>query len=150
MGFLAEQATNSTFTIADLKEILGWVTAFVVAVLGAVLGPKLKSKWKEEAVKDAKVTIHPPVPTINVKEEVELVTKDELEEHLQRIEKNFEEIKETLKSERNVARQANGNLHARIDKATEQLAEVKGELTGIGKNLALLLELATKRGRSGS
>lgn len=119
-----------------LKEVLPWVTTFVVAVIGAVLTPALKRRWKEEALREARVTIHPPVPTIHTKEEVELVTKDELNEHLARIEKAFDEIKDALDSERSIARTANGNLHKRIDAMSERLGDRLANLEGTAKATA--------------
>lgn len=125
---------------SDLATILPWVTTFVLGVIGAVMGPKLKKQWKEEALKEAHVTIRTPVPTIHTKEEVELVTQDELNGHLIRIESNFREIQKALAKERDIARQAQSNVHARLDKMMENQAESRGELNQINLNVQRLLD----------
>jgi hypothetical protein len=58
-----------------LREILPWVTMFVVAVLGAVLGPVLKTRWKEEAKREVKLGPQP----FEIKMREEYVTRREFE-----------------------------------------------------------------------
>ena len=145
--FLAEQAAGF-----PLKELLSGITGLVVAVIGAILGaPVLKKRWKDEALKDAHVTVKSPVPTIHTKEEVELVTKNELQSHLERIDQTFEEIKEMINGERSIARQANGKLHQRIDNLGERLGErlssVEGTMRGMNETLSKLLDLALNKPR---
>lgn len=136
MMYLAEAISQTS----ELTTILPWVTTFVLGVIGAVATPALKKRWKEEALRDAHVTISTPVPTIHTKEEVELVTQDELNGHLIRIEANFREIKDALAKERDVARTAQSNVHSRLDEVMENQAESRGELKQINLNVQRLLD----------
>lgn len=117
-----------------LDKILPWITTFVVAVISAVIGKK---------VSDAKkVRVEPNPFPIELSEKV--ATKEELDALEERIGAELKKIEAALLKERDVARTANGNLHARIDKSTEALAEVKGELHQINENLSRLLDVAIK------
>lgn len=71
-----------------------------------------------------------------------LATKQELAELETRIVGELKKFETALLTERSVARTANGNLHARIDKTVESMAEMKGELHQINANLNRLVDLA--------
>lgn len=73
-----------------------------------------------------------------------LATKGELAELEARIVAELKKFETALTTERSVARTANGNLHARIDKTVESLMEMKGELHQINANLNRLVDLAMK------
>jgi hypothetical protein len=72
-------------------------------------------------------------------------TKKELEALEQRMIAELKKIEAALGKERDIARTANGNLHARADKSVEVMAEMKGELKQISENVDRLLDLAMKR-----
>lgn len=71
-----------------------------------------------------------------------LATKQELAELETRIVGELKKFETALLTERSVARAANGNLHARIDKTVESMAEMKGELHQINANLNRLVDIA--------
>ncbi|RYD19907.1 MAG: hypothetical protein EOP88_17110 [Verrucomicrobiaceae bacterium] len=77
--FLLTTAVSQTpppvFTIADLMQILGWVSAFVVAVIGAVMVPTLKAKWQAQAKQEVVVGPQP----FEVRMAEEFVTRREFE-----------------------------------------------------------------------
>jgi hypothetical protein len=111
-----------------------WVTGFVVAVLGAVgtlLGYQKGRKTKTEVEPN-------PLPVAMVSE---LATKDELTALEARLVGEIKKLETALVGERGVARTANGNLHARIDKTSEGLAAVQATTTQINANLNRLMDL---------
>lgn len=134
---LLQLLADTTQDDGTLGQILPWITTFVVAVISAVLGKK---------VSDAKrVKVSPSPFPIELSEKV--ATKEELDALEERISEELQKIEAALLKERDVARTANGTIHARIDKSTEAIAEVKGELNQINANLSRLLDLAMKRPR---
>lgn len=126
---------------------LGALGAFLALVLGAVAAFIAKKKGKDEGVEEEKnrhVTI--AEQPVGVKVEEELVTRTELQEHIQRIEGDISDIKASLEGERVIARTANGNVHKRIDAMSERLGErlsrLEGQTAGIADTTKTLLDIA--------
>ena len=71
-----------------------------------------------------------------------LATKGELADLEARIVAELKKLESSLLSERSVARTANGNLHARIDKTDGCMMEMKGQLHQIVANLNRLVDIA--------
>jgi len=141
MQYLAETAAAADPMISStvVTGIIGAITTLVVGVIGKLQLDKARNQTND-------VTIKKPVPKIRTQEEPEFVTHQILNEHLFRIEKTFEEIKEALDGERGIARTANGNLHKRIDSMSERLGDRLAALEGSSRNIAdtvgKLLDLA--------
>jgi hypothetical protein len=117
------------------------VGAIIAAIITALVGGGFLGKKAAEATK----TTLEGQP-IGVKVRKDFVTYDVLDGHLDRIEGNFEEIKEALDGERGIARTANGNLHKRIDALSERLGDrlskLEGTTEGIAKTTDALLDIA--------
>lgn len=124
----------------DLMKILGWVTTFVLMVLTTIVVPQLKKKWESNALRNAHVTIHDPLPTVHTKEQVELATTCDLRDHISRVDKTFAEIWQTLNNERTIAREAQDKVNARLDKVMDNQALSRGELNQINLNVQRLLD----------
>jgi hypothetical protein len=111
-----------------------WVTGFVVAVLGAVgtlLGYNKGRKSKTE--------VEPtPLPVSIVSQ---LATKEEMRELEGRLVTEIKKLETAVGGERGVARIANGNLHARIDKVSEGLAATTATMNQINVSLNRVLDL---------
>lgn len=124
---------------AAVVGIIGAITTLVVGIIGKLKLDQVKNESRD-------VTLKPPVPTVRTQEEPEFVTVDVFNGHLQRIESNFEEIKEALDSERGIARNANGNIHRRIDALSEKMGErlgnLEGTLKGVAETTKTLLDIA--------
>lgn len=136
MHYLAEAAAVD----GDLMmKIIGAIFSGVLLLLGGRHIGKKESQG---------VTLNPPVPRVGVdmKQDPEFVTRDQLNGHLERIEATFEEIKESLDGERGVARLANGNLHKRIDALSERLGDrlsnLEGTSRGVKETVDKLLDIA--------
>lgn len=138
MTYLAEVAAADTMISG--KWLLA-VIPLVLSGLGVLLG---KNHWEKKGAKEARSVTVENQP-LQVTSTVPLATKAELEALEARLTVELSKIEGSLTSERAVARIANGNLHARIDKSTEQLAEVKGELKGIASNISRLLDISMNR-----
>jgi hypothetical protein len=72
-----------------LREILPWVTTFVVAILGAVMAPVMKSRWQQDKERELKVGPQP----FEVRMKEEFVTRREFERLEQSLAANVAEIK---------------------------------------------------------
>lgn len=121
-----------------------WLIAVIPVVFAGVGVLLSKNKWMQKGAAQARSVTVENQP-LQVTSTVPLATKAELEALEARLTAELSKIEVSLASERSVARTANGNLHARIDKSTEQLAEVKGELRGIAENISRLLDLSMNR-----
>lgn len=119
----------------DLMAILGWVTTFVTAVVGAALTAAAKRRGKEEGRREVHVAPNPlPVDVLS-----KLVTEDQLVEVKDSLTERLVRLEAGVCEDRRLAREAQGRVHARIDRVAESLGEVKGELKKITANLDLLL-----------
>lgn len=126
---------------------LGALGAFIALVLGAVAAFIAKKKGKQEGVREeANRRVSIEGQPVGVKLEEELVTRMELQTHIQRIEGDIGEIKEALDGERGIARTANSNIHRRIDamgeRLGERLAKLEGSTEKIAETTDKLLDLA--------
>ena len=127
---------------------LSALSAFLVAAAGAVATVMAKRKGKAEGRQEERerrvMIMDQPLA---VAHHSPSASQEELAELKRDIDGRLEKIERALNEERAIARTANGNLHARIDKSTEALAELKGEVHQIGANVSRLLELAMKARR---
>ena len=133
---LAETPVNDTVS-------LGALGAFLVAVGGMVITYLKRNELKSQGAKEERqrsVTITDPIPKVRTQEEPEYVTNETLNGHLTRLDASIREIKETQVAERGVARQAQSNVHQRLDKVMENQALSRGELSQISLNVQRLLD----------
>lgn len=122
-------AEGPTFT----AEQLGVWVAILFFVVGGGLGIKRLSQKPIEP-KDPQTT----------QEVSPAATKAELNSLKADLSERLDKIEEDLEGQRDVARDAQGKVHGRIDKVAESLSEVKGELHQMNLNLRLLLERSIK------
>ena len=117
-----------------------WVTGFVVAILGAVGTMMGYSKGRKTST-----AVEPnPLPVAMVQD---LATKEELRELEARLVAELKKLETAISSERAVARTANGNLHARIDKISEGLAGTTATMTQLNASLNRVLDALLKPNR---
>lgn len=110
---------------------------FVSLVLGAVGAFLARKKGKEEGKKEEqqrRVSIDGQ--PIGVKLDERYVTHSEFTAHMDRVEVDISEIKESLDGERTIARTANGNIHKRIDALSESLGGRLSKLEGVSEGIA--------------
>lgn len=119
---------------------------WIIAVIGAlataaslVIGKAREKQAHERGLRDGRTKVEVE-GSLHTKEHVELVTKGQLDEHLERIEGNFKEIKHSLDSERGVAREALRRTHERLDTVMDNQAVSRGELKQINLNVQRLLD----------
>ena len=122
---------------------------WIIAVIGAIASGAALFWGQHQGKKEATETKISNQP-IRIHDESPSATQDELRELKEDIDKRLQKIEQALLDERTVARQANGNIHARIDKQSETMAEMKGELHQVGSNVRALLDIAMKRNAGGS
>jgi LPXTG-motif cell wall-anchored protein len=135
---------NDTVSLAALGT-------FVSLVLGAVGAFLAKKKGKEEGKQEEqqrRVSIDGQPIAMKVDER--FVTHSEFTAHMDRVESDITEIKESLDGERSIARTANGNIHKRIDLLSEKLGDRLSKLEGItesiNKTTDKLLDIAIAAG----
>lgn len=117
------------------------ITVGAIAAVGVAVAAAVKAFRNGEA-KGKGLRVEPQPLAVEISST--LATKKELEDLEGRIVAELKKLESALSNERSVARTANGNLHARIDKTTESLAEVRGELSQINANLNRLVDIAMK------
>jgi 3-keto-L-gulonate-6-phosphate decarboxylase len=95
------------------------VTVGAVAALGTAVAAVIRAhKAGEEKGKATRTKIEPsPLP---VEVSAELATKDELREVEQRLTVEIRKLENHQNGERTIARNANSNIHARLDKMAEK------------------------------
>lgn len=90
IGVLAEAAAR--FSLADLLQIMGWVTAFVSMVGGVIIVPILKNKW--EAAAQAKVSVGPQPFIIDFKKE--FITRAEHDVYRAEVRADFQRMEGSI------------------------------------------------------
>ena len=90
MQVLAE--TAKMFTMADLLQILGWVTAFVSMIGTGILVPILKNKWQSQA--KAEVQIGPQPFMIEFKKD--FITRAEHEVYRAEVRADFQRMEGSI------------------------------------------------------
>ena len=122
------------------------VTAIISSIFAGIALVAGKFWGKRQAVEERSTTIKNQPVRVKVEGDEEYVTNAVLEGHLDRIEATFDEIKEALGSERDIARTANGNIHKRIDALSERLGDrlssLEGTTKAINETVGKLLDLA--------
>lgn len=139
---IAEVMTQGNDTVS-----LPALGTFVAVVLGAVGAFLARKKGKEEGKQEEqqrRVSIDGQ--PIGVKLDERYVTHSEFTAHMDRVEGDISEIKESLEGERSIARTAIGNIHKRIDALSEKLGDrlsrLEGSVDGIKGTTDKLLDLA--------
>jgi hypothetical protein len=138
---LAAAGPDSGFTV---DKVLPWITTFVVGVIGVVLRHHGKAQGFREGQK-TKTTIEDQPIGVSTSDD-DPSTKGELKELKEELEDRLGKIEEALNKERDIARTANGRIHERIDRVSENLAEMRGEIRQMNNNLERLLERGMKGG----
>lgn len=137
IGILADAAAASDPMISGnwLIGLIGAISTAAAAIIGKFAGQKAGENSRE-------VTLKKPVPTVVTREEPQWATKPDLEDHKTRTDKGFREVWEAIDGERKIARNALGNIHARIDKQVESLAKMEGSLEALETTTGKLLDIA--------
>ena len=115
--------------------IIGALTTGAAAIIGKVLGQKQGETSRE-------VTLKKPVPTVVTREEPQWATKPDLDDHIDRTDKQFGEVWQAIQAERGIARTALGRIHERLDAQSMATATLQGSVEEVGKNVSLLLSRA--------
>lgn len=138
MHLLAETAAADPDTMISGKWLLAIIPA-VIAALGAVW-VKAKSAGIKEATSKITIADQP----VNVKTQADPVYayRDDLDDHIARIDKTFTEVWDAIEGERKIARDALGKIHGRIDNQATSLATMTGTVKAINETLGKLLDLA--------
>lgn len=134
---LAEASTKPEAMIPG-SWVLSLVGLIITTVIGALVGKKMGQR-EEQAKQQTEVGPQP----FQIEEVEKLATKKEVGELEKRLVGELEKIQAAQAEERRIAREAQGKVHARSDRNAEALAELKGEVHQMGKNVERLLTLAT-------
>jgi hypothetical protein len=129
--------------------IIGAITTLVVGVIGKLKVDAAKSQTND-------VTLKKPVPLIETREKPQLVTRDDLEAHLKRIDNNMRAAKDD--NEAALVRFANSHAackafqdtqHAsnqkRLDDQVKALARMEGMVASVQHTVNTLLDLALNK-----
>jgi hypothetical protein len=125
MNWMADAATAAAGGIP--AESVGIIIGAVVVALtgggvgGALLGRRLRT--------NTEITPQP----LQVQQVGDLATQDDLKGLERRIDRKLEKLETALTGERSVAREANGNLHKRIDGLANAVSTMTGELKGVSR-----------------
>lgn len=143
MQILAEAATAAP-TPPDTMISGNWITSLVVAVIMACGGIWLRSSGRKAGLKEATNNITIADQPVNVRTHADPIFayQDDLEDHIARIDKSFTEVWAAIEGEREIARNALGKIHGRIDNQATSLATMTGTVKAINETLGKLLDLA--------
>ncbi len=146
---LAQAAPEADPTISGawaLKLVAGIFTGL------GILFTAVWAAYKRGQVNPAhETTLKAPLPEVTTRPAAVFIVRSEFDELKADMEKNFDELKKAMAEERRIAREAQGRVHSRSDANAVALAELKGEVHGMSKNVERLLTLATtKSPRGGS
>ncbi len=139
IDLLAAAAPESGLPV---DKVLPWITTFVVGVVGVVLRHHGKAQGFREGQK-TKTTIEDQPIGVSTSDD-EPSTLGELTELTVELEERLGKSEEALNTARYIARTANGRIHERIDRVSENLAEMRGEIRQMNNNLERLLERGMK------
>lgn len=117
--------------------LIGAVAAGIALVVGKIQGRK--------EVESRDVTLKKPLPTLQTREEPQWATKPELENHIERTDKQFSEIWNAIQQERGVARESLSKIHSRIDFQSNATAAVQATVNEVRQTVSTLLDLALHR-----
>lgn len=138
MQTLAEVAADPMISGKWLLDVIPVIAAAVVLILGR---NHLKAQGaKEERATRTTIDGQP----IGVELVETLATKQEMRELEGRLVMEIKKLESVISSERSVARTANGNLHARIDKTAEGLAAATATMTQLNAGLNRVLDFMIK------
>jgi hypothetical protein len=143
--YLTMAATGADDGSVSTTIFYGVITAIITAAVGAIMRYQGKQigKTEERARQQGNVTIDSPIPEVTTRPAAVFIVRSEFDELKADMEKNFDELKKAMAEERRIAREAQGRVHSRSDANAVALAELKGEVHGMSKNVERLLTLAT-------
>lgn len=130
---------------ADTQVSGAWVLELIAKIFAGVailIGAAWAAYRKGQATPTMSATIKPPVPTITIREDEQWATQPDLEEHVQRTDKQFSEVWQAIQAERGIARTALGRIHERLDTQSGVTAKLQGSVDEVAKNVDRLLDLA--------
>ena len=133
MTILAEAASDPMISGNWLIALVGAISTGAVAIIG-------KMKVDQARMKTSTVIENQPLP-VNLVDTV--ATKEELKSLERRILKEITKQESAFEKERDVTREELGKIHSRLDRTSECIAEVKGQLSQIEKNLNRVLNILT-------
>ena len=128
-------------TPATTSELLPWITAFVVAVIGSIGAVFQRRKGREEQ-RQRDIRVHPSPLSVEII--AKLATKEQLDELENDIKARLGALEKFAAEERRISRDEQSKIHYRIDKIAEGLAGVQGELRSMNQNMQLLLQRSIK------
>lgn len=136
MTILAEAANASDPMISGnwLIGVIGAISTGAVAIIGKMKVDQVRR------MKTSTVIENQPLP-VNLVDTV--ATKEELKSLERRILKEITKQESAFEKERDVTREELGKIHSRLDRTSECIAEVKGQLSQIEKNLNRVLNILT-------
>jgi hypothetical protein len=136
---MIDQLATATAT-ADPLISGNWIIAAIGALASAaalVMG-KMQGRKEAETKRTVKVEDQPLKVTADMPEP--FATLRALESLKSDVHGRLKKIEVALNEERGIARTANSNIHQRIDKLTENTAELNGQIDQVDKNVRLILE----------
>jgi hypothetical protein len=127
---------------ADADQMISgqWLIGAIGAVATGIALVVGKTQGRRQARAETTTLIEGQ--PISVAMASKMVTKDELAELENRLVTEIKKLEQALGKERDVARTANGNLHARIDKTSDSLNLMRGEIGQMNANLSRLIDLS--------
>jgi hypothetical protein len=132
--FIAESTQPDTMISGTwLIGAIGALSTAAALIIGKLQVDKVKRDKTSTRIEDQPISIS-LVET--------LATKEEMKELEGRLVDEIKKLEGSISKERDIARTANGNLHARIDKSAEAMAEMKGQLIQISANTSRLIDMA--------
>lgn len=132
MNLLADVAdAPKQFSLSDLKEILGWVTTFVVALVSAVLVKTTRTASKAEGKAEGKaeaMTVGPQPFMVELKEA--FVTRREFDRLEATVESSATKVEASVDKLATITAKQNENLSKRLVSQGDRLRKEMGEIAG--------------------
>lgn len=119
-----------------------WIIAMIGAIAAGIALVVGKKQGRNEAENARDVLIKKPVPTIQTREEPHWATKPELNDHIERTDKQINAIWSAIKNERLTTTDALNRIHERVDAQVTAVAEIKGTVGEVKTILNQLVNLA--------
>lgn len=123
--------TSKQFSLADLMQILGWVTTFVVAVVGAVLVKTTRDSSKAEGKAEGRaeaMTVGPQPFMVELKES--FATRREFERLEATMENNSTRTEASVDKLAEILAKQNESLSKRLVSQGDRLRKEMGEIAG--------------------
>ncbi len=140
-----EILTTLAQTNSDPSISGAWALKLVAGIFSG-LGVLFTAVWvafKKGQTSQTETLVKSPLPEVTTRPAAIFIVRSEFDELKADMEKNFDQLKAAMAEERRVARESQGKTHKRSDDNAVALAELKGEVHGMSKNVERLLTLAT-------